>query len=443
MRYDLPLPLDYFVVGGAAVVLFSFVVAALAVHPVRGARRYRTIDLSNSWLGRTVQCDAVQNAIRTFGAFVFILTVVAGYIGAPNPYKNISIVMVWVIAWVGIAYASALLGNVWTVLNPWSTLFRWAERIGLRTLDLPYPAWLGAWPAYAQLFAFAWMELNWPGSGVPFNIAVALTVFSVLTWGGMILFRREGWARNGGVFVIVFGLFARFGIFEMRDGKLLLRPPAVGLLSETSASFSQIAFIILILSTVTYDGFAETDLFQTLALALFQPLQGLGPIAVPLVSTIGLAAVPIIFTSAYLIVAALMRLASGTALPVVAVAGTFVTSLVPIAISYHVAHYLSLLVFEGQNVIALVSDPFGWGWDLFGTASYRVDLTVMNAKFLWFFSASIIVLGHVAAIYLAHVDAVRLFGERRIAFLSQIPLMLLMVGYTMISLWIVAQPIVG
>jgi hypothetical protein len=197
------------------------------------------------------------------------------------------------------------------------------------------------------------------------------------------------------------------------------------------------------LATVTYDGFTETELFQTLALALFEPLQGLGSIAVPIVSTIGLAAVPLIFITAYLIVAMLVRLAGGSTYSLTTIAGTFVYSIVPIAIAYHLAHYLSLLIFEGQNVFALISDPFGYGWNLFGTAAYRPDLSVMNAQFLWFFSVAAIVLGHVAAVYLAHVEAVRLFATRRAALLSQIPMLVLMVGYTMISLWIVAQPIVS
>ena len=437
MRYDLPLPLDYFIWGGAAIVLLSFVIAAIFLRSHATTGTYPSVVVTRR------KCPILLGAIRSFAAFVFILVIVAGYIGAQNPYKNISIVMVWVIAWVGIGYASALFGNVWALINPWRIVFGWAERAGLRPLDLPYPSWLGAWPACAQLFVFAWLEINWPGSGVPRLVATALVAFTILTWGGMYVFGRESWARNGGFFVILFGLFARFGIFEWKDGALRLRPPAVGLIAERPARFSEIAFIILILATVTYDGFAETELFQTLALALYEPLQGLGSVAVALVSTIGLAALPALFIAAYLFVAALVRALGDNAVSFERIAGTFVYSLIPIAIAYHLAHYLSLLIFEGQNVFALISDPFGYGWNLFGTAAYRADLTVMNAEFLWFFSVAAIVLGHVAAVYLAHVEAIRLFATRAAALRSQIPMLALMIGYTMISLWIVAQPITG
>lgn len=439
MRYDLPLPLDYFIGGGAAAVLLSFVVAALFLRPHRGPASYPTLILPS--------IPYVGTILRVFGVIAFVVTIFAGFFGAPNPYKNISVVMVWVIGWVGVAFASALLGNVWAYLNPWSTLFAWAERAGKISLDLPYPPWLGAWPAVASLFVFAWLEINWSGSGVPLNVAIALSAFSILTWTGMVLFGRATWAQNGGMFVMIFALFARFAIFEFRDGTVCLRPPAVGLLaaapSSRPASFSEIVFVILILATVTYDGFTETELFQSAALALFGQLQGLGALAVPVVSTIGLASFPLAFVVAYFAVAVLVRRAGGTQIPLGKVAGTLVYSLVPIAIAYHLAHYLSLLVFEGQNAIALISDPFGFGWNLFGTAQYRVDITVMDAEFLWFFSVAAIVIGHIAAVYLAHAEAMRLYATRLAALRSQLPMLALMVGYTMLSLWIVAQPIVN
>ena len=100
-------------------------------------------------------------------------------------------------------------------------------------------------------------------------------------------------------------------------------------------------------------------------------------------------------------------------------------------------------MFEGQLLIGRLSDPFGFGWDLFGTADYKVDLTLMSAKFVWFFSIIAIVVGHVAAVYLSHAEAIRLYGSPAQALKSQIPMMILMVAYTMLSLWIIAQPIVS
>jgi hypothetical protein len=127
----------------------------------------------------------------------------------------------------------------------------------------------------------------------------------------------------------------------------------------------------------------------------------------------------------------------------VEVASAFVLTLVPIAIAYHLAHYLSYLVVTGQYLIPRMSDPFGYGWNLFGTADYKVDIGLLSARIAWYLAVTFVVLGHVFAVYLAHVVAGRIFGMGRAAFLSQIPMVVLMVLYTMVSLWILAQPMVA
>jgi len=112
-------------------------------------------------------------------------------------------------------------------------------------------------------------------------------------------------------------------------------------------------------------------------------------------------------------------------------------------VAYHLSHYFSLLLTAGQFIIPLASDPFGWGWNLFGTAGYKVNLALVSPYVFWYGAVTIIVVGHVIAVYLAHMAALRLFGSRRGALVSQVPMLLLMVAYTSLSLWILAQPIVG
>jgi hypothetical protein len=124
-----------------------------------------------------------------------------------------------------------------------------------------------------------------------------------------------------------------------------------------------------------------------------------------------------------------------------AVARLFVLSLVPIAIAYHLAHYFTYLLIQGQLVIRLASDPFGFGWDLFGTARYRPDIGIVCARFAWYVAVVAIVIGHVVAVCIAHIIAVREYSSRRIALRSQIPMLILMVR-TRWAVLIVAQPIV-
>jgi hypothetical protein len=161
-----------------------------------------------------------------------------------------------------------------------------------------------------------------------------------------------------------------------------------------------------------------------------------------LIKSAALAAFWALFLSAYLAVcAAMSRLAAGRPAPL-ALARRFALTLVPIAVGYHVAHYLVYLLVQGQYVIPLLSDPFGYGWDLFGTAGYRVDIAIVGARFQWYMALTAIVAGHVAAVCLAHVRALGTFATTRIARVSQIPLTALMVAYTFIGLSIAAEPIV-
>ena len=448
-RYDLPLPLELFVTGGAAVVFLSFVIAALFMRPGAAARTHSRLEITGSAIGRCVVHPIMLGLVRTLAAIVFLATLVGGYVGVANPYRNITVVMIWVIGWVGLTFVSALIGNVWALINPWRILFAWAERLAGRPLsrNLLYPTALGVWPAFALFLAFAWGEINWSGSGIPLNLSVALTAYSVITWTGMAVFGRETWLRHGEPFSIVFGLFARFAITEAgkHEGRVRvwLRPPTVGLLIDEPPSISMIAFVLLVLATVTYDGVTETEAFQAVAVALFQHPQVLGTLAVAAVGMLALLSFPLVFLIAYFVFAALMWVAGGRVVSLTRVSASFIHSLVPIAIAYHLAHYLSLLALEGQNFLVLLSDPFGFGWDLFGTADYRVDLALIDAGFVWYFSVVVIVAGHIAGVYLAHAEAMRMFADRRRAFASQIPMLILMVGYTMLSLWIIAQPIVA
>src|SRR5262249_53766930 len=150
---------------------------------------------------------------------------------------------------------------------------------------------------------------------------------------------------------------------------------------------------------------------------------------------------PLVLAALYLGVVAVMARITGSS--ATKLAGWFVLSLVPIAIAYYLSHYFSLLMIAGQFIIPLASDPFGYGWDLFGTSLYRIDIGIVDAKLIWYLSVSAIVVGHVIAVWVGHVTAFTVFGDPTTARRSQFPMLILMVGYTMLSLWIIAQPIVN
>ena len=204
-------------------------------------------------------------------------------------------------------------------------------------------------------------------------------------------------------------------------------------------------FVLVLLASVTFGGFLETPIWiqildRTLGDEIF------------LVGNVALVLFPMLFCLVYVLFCWLTlhsaALTGGHAnewsvQSTVEVACTFILTLVPIAIAYHLAHYLSFLLITGQYLVPLMSDPLGLGWDLFGTAKYRVDIGLLSARVAWYTAVLSVVCGHVFAVYNAHVAARRAFGNARTALWSQIPMIALMVLYTMLSLWILAQPMVG
>jgi len=482
-RYDLPVPLWLYLTGAGAAVALSFVVSGFFLRATPGSAGYPRRNLLRSPVGRFFASPALLQTCKLLSVAVFALVIVAGLLGRQNPARNLAPPFIWVIWWVGLAYVSALIGNLWALINPWQILFTWAEDLYRRfrpggglSLDLAYPRWLGVWPGFLLFFAFAWIELIYHGRVWPQKLAVLAIVYSALTWLGMICFGKHRWLRGGEAFSIAFGLLARFAPTEIRvrdralcdacggacrdsDGECIncyeclerakeedrewnLRPFAVGLLRNDASSASMTAFVLLMLATVTFDGFAATPVWVNLEIRLYALLPFLGPARLTMIDTAGLVSFVALFIGVYLVFCRLMALASGTAVSSGQLAHAFVFTLIPIALAYHLIHYLSYFLIQGQLMIPILSDPFAWGWNVLGTAGYRIDTGIVGPRSMWFTAVAAIVLGHVIAVYLAHALALRLLEERKPALRSQYPMLVLMLSYTVVSLWIMAQPIV-
>lgn len=456
-RYDLPIPLSLYLAGAGLTVAVSFAMLAAFMRSAPGTDEYWRFDLTRTAGGRLLTSPGFLLVLRMLAVALYLGVVAAGFFGIQSPLKNIAPIMVWAIWWVGMAYISALIGDLWALVNPLDTLFAWVEALHARfrpgrklAIGLRYPDAIGAWPAVVMFLAFAWMELVWERSDEPAYLAAAMLAYSTLTWLGMATFGRSQWLRRGEVFTLVFGLLARFAPTEVRtssgQGRTIhLRPFGVGLLTREPVAPSVVALVLAMLAAVWFDGFMETPRWAAILAHLAASAPGResdGDAARAWVQTGGLVAAPLLFAAVYLVFCRLVVRSGSTRLPVARAAGLYVLTLIPIAIAYHLAHYVSFLAMAGQYLIPLASDPLGFGWDLFGTRNHFIRIGLVDARAVWYVAIGAIVAGHVVAVYLSHCVALSTNSDRRAALRSQWPMVALMICYTMTSLWIIAQPIV-
>jgi hypothetical protein len=399
-RYDLPLPLALYLSGAALTVVVSCVMFAVYIRTVAKEAGYPRFDLLATRVGRALVSTPFIALLRFVALVLYLFVIFAGFAGEQNAFKNIVPVTVWAIWWVGLAYFSALVGDVWKLVNPLDTIFSAAERaFGIATPRRVLPPLVQSWPAVALYLVFLGLEIAWDGSDSPSNIAVVILAYSALTWIGMWLFGRETWLERGEVFNRVFGLLARFspmhiGLTNRRVSEWHLRPYAVGLLPRAPLDASGIALVLVILAAVSFDGFLETPAWAALA-------ESLAPEDATIARALGLVLAPLLFAAVYLAFCRLIAL-GGTARERGGqgrVAGLFVLTLVPIAIAYEIAHYLSFLVQAAQYLVPLASDPLGWKWNLFGTAHHFVRPGVVDARLVWIVSVAANVGGPVAGRY--------------------------------------------
>jgi hypothetical protein len=332
-------------------------------------------------------------------------------------------------------FASILFGDVFRAFSPWRAIGR-----VLPSLNRPYPERFGRWPAAGGLFVFTWIELVSGWSEHPATLVTAALGYTVLTLVAQFVWGVERWTAYGEAFAVYYNLFSRMSVFETRDGVLGVRRPLGGL-PKLDLVPGTVPFVFVMIGTVTFDGLGQGRLWQDALANIVDGLDGLGVGALTaerIADTVGL-------TLGVLFVAGFYRLGIEGAR---SVGGTlsfrklefgFIHSLVPIAAVYVAAHYLTLFIFEGQAISYLSSDPFGQGWNLFGTVDDGINFTIFPTGDIWYVRVAVVVVGHVAALALAHDRALRLYRNTQLAVRSQYWMLGVMVGFTSLALWLLAQ----
>jgi len=436
------LPTQYYAVGGALAVAASFVVLTL-LRPeplVRMAERRIVLG--------TIPFDGRGSV--SFVSFLFLLALLyAGVSGSRDPLANPLPLTVWTLFWVGLTLAHGLLGNLWAWLNPWYGPWKlFCSFAGRQSGWFSLPEELGLRPAVFLLFAFAWFELVYVAPDDPARLAAAVLAYWLFTFAGTCLFGFDAWTDRMELFSVFFRMLSRLAVFEGRRKAgctdLSVGFPGGRLVHADPLPPSGVAFLLMALSSVSFDGFMRT--FAWLGLIGINPLEFPGRSAVIAENTLGLLAMFAVLGVVFALAVWLgERLAGGKDFR--RAAGLFVWPIVPIALAYHFSHYLTAFLVNGQYALAALSDPFFRGWNLFGTAIAHVQAGVVvgadSAWSIWNAQAAAIIGGHVLAVVIAHMIAFRLHGSGRRAALSQLPMTVLMVGYTVFGLWLLSTPTAG
>jgi hypothetical protein len=455
-REDVPIPL-WLLVAAAVVVLG--VSAAMLARAWRSPRleedRARPLPAAVS---RLVVNRATSGLAGTAGVLLLALTVWSGFSGTDQVGFNFSVTFVFVTVWLGLVALSVLLGDVFRAFNPWRALALaggWVlRRLTGRSIaePVPYPDRLGRWPAVVALVAFVWLELSYgvrglPDEGLeipgvaPSTVALAAVFYSLYTFLGMAVFGVEAWLRRGEAFSVYFGMFASLAPLELRDGVLVRRPWLSGSTRWAGGVPGSAGLVLAAIGLTVFDDARDLllsrywiDVWTWLTDAGLDSLNA-RRLTNTLFMALVLAAVAGAFWAA---VAGMRRLAGGASLA--ALGRAFAHAFIPIALAYLVAHYFSFFVHQEQAQFTyLISDPLGRGWDLLGTADHRIDFAVLGDTTIWFVQVGALVSGHAVALALAHDRALAIYRNPSDAARSQLAMLALMVGFTLLALALISD----
>jgi hypothetical protein len=440
---DLPVPTSFFYTTAAVVLIVSFVLlGGLWRRPLLERRAEGRV--LPRWLQVAILSRALRVVLQTLSALLLVLTLATAFLGTDVELLNFAPTFVYVIFWLGIPLLSALFGNVWSVLSPWRAIADgtvWAmQRLGFQARPvLDSELTWGRYPAAAALFSFVALELAHPTPAAPGTLGIAIALYTYWALAGMAVYGRETWTRCGEGFAVAFGLISRIAPFAVREGEVVVRWPFTGL-SGDDRERGALVFVAVMLGSTSFDGFSRTSTWQNLLSNVRADLGDSSQRVVDLATTgtnvVGLALFVAAVVATYSLAMWMMRrLVDHPQL----LGPEFVLSLVPIALAYMVAHYVSLFVIQGQFLIPLASDPFGRGWDLFGTVDFAPNLAAVSPETVWYVQVVSLTLGHVAGLAVAHDRAVALFGTPREALRSQYPMLALMVLYTVGGLWLLSS----
>lgn len=439
-RYELPIPLALFVIGGAGIVLLSF----LLVLPRKVSEKKQDIKAVDiSYYSTTIKWPWLVASIIGLSVFCTV-----GLMGSQTVSENIVSTLFWLIIWIAVPLSVGVIGNWTQNLNPFMWVARLFDQSKIRQTilarDEPLSWKLGWWPAVIAYFAAACGELIFNQFATkPASIAVALIMYGLISAFMGLLF-GAAWIQKGELFSVLFSTWGRLGF--QRFGAEGIQGFAGGLLVPFEASPSRIAFVLLLLASVAFDGLLATPFWTHVQHILPHSLET-GTLAYQLFVMVCFILLGFTIWGLFSLFAIGVRYVGGHRVTSEEALAGLLPSLVPISFGYLLAHNIEYLVINMQLLFPLIGNPVGAdNWPIHlpfpFNDSFEPNIHLFPSAFYWYFSVVVIVIVHIIAIVLAHRHLGRATKNTLKARRSEYPWIIAMVGYTMLSLWLLAQPLV-
>jgi hypothetical protein len=420
--YQSPIPLYLYLLAAAAVVALSFIV---------GSRRRAHVTAARERLvGGPGAARVLRTVLRVGGMAGLALAVGAGVVVRSEGF-TLTTLAFWVGLIVGMTVISALVAGAWDASDPWATLERVYRLEGANVRELQSPWWL----APLGVYALFWIELVSGVGFVDFWIVMVLLGYSLLVFSFRASLGTQ-W-RERDPLSILFGFAGRLAPLRLSDQGLAVKHPVSELAPGEPMPLALFASLFVLLASTTFD-----NVSQTVGWGTFLTSTGLVDLPPKVINSLALALFSLPFLVPFLVCIRVARSWAGRGMALRDAALIFGWSLIPIGVAYVLAHNSALLITGVPVLIRSLSDPFGFGWNLLGTANLFEGFVVSPAL-VWFVEIALIVAGHILGVLAAHRTAVALADTQRDAVRSEYALTALMCVYTISTLWLLAQPLVA
>ncbi|MEM9231756.1 MAG: hypothetical protein AAGB10_19350 [Pseudomonadota bacterium] len=430
--FVLLLPTGVYTAAGVASVALTALL--LVVIPAAGASY-----LFRPFVLPRVPAHSLHYGTSALSTVLLLAAVWAGFGGARDPSENPLPLLIWTIWWIGLVTVQGLLFDIWRWINPWTAVVALIRKgtARIRRPRLPFGHVIGM----LTFLAFCAFLMVDPAPTDPARLAGYVAVYWITTLIGIVVFGPR-WLYRAEAFSMMMRAYGRTRILGRTRGTSALGLPGWRILNRRTAPLGLGLFVLLLLGGGSFDGLNET--YRWFTLLGINPLEFPGRSAVVLQNLIGLVAANMVLIATFaltlLIGLLLIREESGLGRAM----RIFAPSILPIALGYHIAHYLTAFMVDGQYALVALSDPMHRGDDFLGLGPHFVSTGFFNTqntvRAIWLTQAGAVVVGHILSLLLAHALAVSHYGSAQRAVVLQAPLAVFMVAYTLFGLWLLASP---